>query len=100
MRKFEWDEKKNKSNQKKHNVSFEDISDVFDDKRRLQAVTTTNDERRYITIGKVVKVIVTVVYTIRNFAYRIISARPSRKDERKRYIANSLTKQDQDYDQN
>jgi uncharacterized DUF497 family protein len=46
----------------------------------------------------VFKVIILVVYTIRNFAFRLISARPARKDERESYIANSLSKKDDAYD--
>ncbi|MFZ2897510.1 MAG: BrnT family toxin [Saprospiraceae bacterium] len=98
MKGFEWDENKNQKNKEKHNLSFEDASRVFEDKNRLQYAVESQDETRYITIGKVFKVIVTVVYTIRNFAFRLISARSARKDERERYIANSLIKQDKEYD--
>jgi uncharacterized DUF497 family protein len=99
MKEFEWDENKNRKNQKKHNLSFEDSSKVFEDENRLQYTVESKGETRYITIGKVLKVIITVVYTIRDFAFRLISARPARKDERERYIANSLSKQDEAYDQ-
>ncbi len=98
MKEFEWDENKNWKNKEKHNLSFEDASRVFDDENRLQYVVESKDETRYITIGKVFKVIITVVYTIRNFAFRLISARAARKDERKHYITNSLKKQDEEYD--
>ena len=98
MQEFEWDETKNEKNKIKHKISFEEASKVFEDENRLQYVIDRNGERRYITIGKVLKVIITVVYTIRNFAFRLISARPARKDEREPYIANSLTKQDDEYD--
>jgi len=98
MREFEWDETKNEKNKVKHKVSFENASKVFEDENRLQYAVDRDGERRYITIGKVLKVIITVVYTIRNFAFRLISARPARKDEREPYIANSLKKQDDEYD--
>lgn len=98
MREFEWDEAKNERNKTKHKISFENAKEVFKDKNRLQYAVERNGERRYITIGKAIKVIITVVYTIRNFAFRLISARPARKDERERYIENSLTKQDEEYD--
>lgn len=97
MNEFEWDEHKNEKNKLKHKVSFEDAKKVFEDENRLQYVTERNDERRYMTIGKALKVILVVVYTIRNFAFRLISARPARKDERERYIAKSLIKQDDEY---
>ena len=98
MREFEWDENKNEQNKIKSKISFEDVKQIFEDDNRLQYAVERNGERRYITIGKAIKVIITVVYTIRNFAFRLISARPSRKDERERYIANSLIKQDDEYD--
>ncbi|MEN0004408.1 MAG: BrnT family toxin [Bacteroidota bacterium] len=99
MNKFEWDQAKNERNKVKHKISFETAKHVFEDENRLQYAVERNGERRYITIGKVLKVIITVVYTIRNFAFRLISARASRKDERERYISNSLIKQDDEYDQ-
>ncbi|GAB5554723.1 MAG: BrnT family toxin [Saprospiraceae bacterium] len=98
MPNFEWDENKNGKNKVKHNISFENAKKVFEDDKRLQYAVDRNGERRYITIGKALKVIITVVYTLRNFAFRLISARPARKDERERYITNSLTKQDDEYD--
>jgi hypothetical protein len=33
---FEWHDKKNDSNQKKHGLSFEDASKIFDDPDRIQ----------------------------------------------------------------
>ena len=36
MPKFEWDNNKNRSNQKKHGISFEDASDIFNDNDRIQ----------------------------------------------------------------
>lgn len=36
MLNFEWDDDKNKSNQAKYNISFEDATDVFNDQDRLQ----------------------------------------------------------------
>lgn len=96
--KFEWDERKNLINQNKHLVDFKDITNVFDDDNRLIDAATRGGERRYKTIGKAYDLILTIIYTMRNFTIRIISARPSRKDERKRYLTGSLTKQDDDYD--
>ena len=98
MPKFEWDEAKNRKNRKKHKISFEEASKVFEDENRLEYATHRKGERRYITVGKVLKVIITVVYTIRNFTFRLISARPARKEERDAYIANSLSKQDDKYE--
>jgi len=95
---FEWDEPKNASNRKKHGLSFEQAKEVFEDDNRLQFITTRNGERRYLTIGKAFKVIMTVVYTIRNLTFRLISVRRSRKDEREAYLTSSLSKQDDQHD--
>lgn len=40
MPEFEWDEGKNKSNQAKHNISFEDAKGVFDDEDRIQYMSS------------------------------------------------------------
>lgn len=97
MQDLQWDEEKNRINETKHNISFEQAAEVFNDENRLQFATDRNGERRYITIGKAFKVIITVVYTIRDFAYRLISARTARKDEREKYLEKSLTQQDDEF---
>ncbi|MBX2927520.1 MAG: BrnT family toxin [Saprospiraceae bacterium] len=33
---FEWDENKNKSNQLKHGISFEEATQIFDDEKRVE----------------------------------------------------------------
>ncbi len=84
--KFEWDENKNKSNRKKHGIDFNDAKEVFKDPNRTNSEDNRQDygEKRWITIGKMYKVIIVVVYTIRD-ATRIISARMANKKERKHY---------------
>lgn len=42
MPKFEWDDNKNESNQRKHKISFDDASDVFNDEDRLHYVVKRN----------------------------------------------------------
>jgi len=95
---FEWDSGKNESNKKKHGLSFEQGSSVFDDSNRLQKINVRGTERRYLTIGKAFKVLMTVIYTVRNLAFRIISVRRARKDEREAYLTNILTKQDDEHE--
>ena len=83
---FEWDENKNKSNQEKHGIDFNDAKEVFKDENRTNSEDNRYDygEKRWITIGKMYKAIIVVVYTIRD-ATRIISARMANKKERKSY---------------
>lgn len=85
--KFEWDENKNKRNKEKHGLDFNDAAKVFEDKHRLKSQDKRNDygEIRWITIGKMMHVIIVVVYTIRNAVFRIISARMANKKERSDY---------------
>ena len=94
----EWDDNKNESNRRKHGLSFEQGKEVFNDANRLQKVQVRSNERRYLTIGKIFKVIVTVVYTVRALTFRIISVRKSRKEERQAYLINSLSKQDKSHE--
>lgn len=76
---FDWDEKKNKANKEKHGLSFEDAKKVFDDQDRIQYINARGNEKRFITVGKVIKFIITVVYTVRSGLLRIISARQARR---------------------
>ena len=81
---FEWDENKNKANQSKHKISFEEAAEIF----RYPMYEAINnrfqdDEIRYIGIGRNNQmVILSVVYTERGSRIRIISARRANKRER------------------
>ncbi|MGL5034417.1 MAG: BrnT family toxin [Microcystaceae cyanobacterium] len=84
---FEWDENKNRQNQQKHGISFEEAKEIF-----LGIVFTSIDRRfnyneiREISIGTLDRfVIVTVVHTERNGKIRLISARKATPKERKQY---------------
>lgn len=89
---FEWDDDKNKSNQAKHKISFEDAADVFNDPDRLQFELEKNGEWRNLTIGKAFLVILTVVYTTRDLIIRIISARRASYDEKRAYLTDKFNK--------
>ena len=87
MPNFEWDENKNKSNQQKHKIAFEDATDVFNDKERLEYESDKLGEKRFLTIGKAFQAIITVIYTTRDLFVRIISARRATTDERRAYLS-------------
>jgi hypothetical protein len=94
MAKFEWDEGKNKSNRAKHKVSFERGAETFDDPNGVFYVSGSKSEPRYIRVGKTTaKVLLAVVFTLRNTIVRIISVRSPRKREVKSYLENSLKQQ-------
>lgn len=86
---FEWDDEKNKTNIKKHKLSFSVAKFVFNDENRIDIFDDIHslDEDRYITIGLInqVPVVVTVVYTERDQRIRLISARKATTKERRMY---------------
>ena len=87
---FTWDEKKNRSNQKKHNISFEEAKTVFyDDLARLIHDPDHSDsEDRFILLGlsNQLKLLVVVhAYKTQDEIIRIISARKATKHESKQY---------------
>lgn len=96
MPNFDWDENKNKSNQEKHKIAFEDATDVFNDKNRLEYVSGKQGETRYLTVGKAFHAIISVVYTARDLIIRIISARRASQDERRAYLSNKLNSKEDD----
>ncbi|HTB12201.1 MAG TPA: BrnT family toxin [Bryobacteraceae bacterium] len=84
---FEWDERKNGANEKKHGVDFETAQLVFDDPFCVTCVERITDaEQRWHAISAVENLIVlVVVHTYRGEAIRIISARPASSYERRLY---------------
>jgi hypothetical protein len=83
---FEWDKNKNVENQKKHRVSFEDARAAFYDSNRLIEADTghSGDEERWYCYGKLSSgLIVTVRFTMRGNAIRIIGAGHWRKGAQK-----------------
>jgi uncharacterized DUF497 family protein len=73
---FEWDNNKNRLNQKKHIISFEEAQYAFNDKNRIIAkdLEHSTSEERFYCFGKVDDNIVTVRFTYRKNKIRIIGA--------------------------
>ena len=78
---FEYDETKSNSNKEKHGIDFEEAQLLWDDPERIQIPAKTEDEPRYVVIGKIGKKYWSVIVTYRENKIRIISARRSRKEE-------------------
>lgn len=76
MTRFEWDEDKDRLNQKKHGVGFRLARYAFADPCRVIAedVAHSDDEDRFFCIGRVGEGIMTVRFTYREHAIRIIGA--------------------------
>ncbi len=86
--KFEWHPVKAASNLKKHRVSFEEASSIFNDKMRVEVPDQwhSDDEQRYLGIGRSTKGrILSIYYTFRTERIRIISARLAIRWERDEY---------------
>jgi uncharacterized protein len=86
---FEWDEEKNRANLIKHGISFDDASQVFYERVVIKR-SNRNDEERWIAIGKLDDRLLTVIFTRRDKAIRIISARRPRPDEKRAYREASM----------
>jgi uncharacterized DUF497 family protein len=95
---YSWDERKNRANQKKHGVSFEMASLVFDDPLHISVQDREVDgEARWQTIGMVANLHVLVVahtvqaHTVDEDAelIRILSARKATRRERSIYAQGS-----------
>ena len=85
---FEWDENKRRSNVAKHGIDFVDAKEVFSDPGAYTLLSPqTTSERRYLTVGLMKGALVAVIFTYRNEAIRIISARAARRGERLLYGA-------------
>ena len=92
---LEWDERKNRLNQKKHGIAFELAGRVFADAFRLLDKDRIDDEtgeQRWHTIGRIGDAaIYLVVHIYREKedgeeTIRIISARDANKRESRRYF--------------
>ena len=78
---FEFDENKSKSNKQKHGIDFIKIQAIWEDSDRVEIPARTEDEPRYLIIGKIENIMWSVIITYREDQIRIISARRSRERE-------------------
>lgn len=89
--KFEWDNRKDKSNQKKHGVSFEEAKTVFYDENAIEFYDFdhSHDEKRFLLLGlssKLRLLLICHCFKEENGIIRIISARKATTNEQKEYI--------------
>ena len=87
---FTWDERKNRQNQKKHGVSFEEAQSVFfdDAAREFFDPDHSEDEERFLLVGRSYGLRVLLIchcYRETKGVIRIISARRATKKERAVY---------------
>ena len=87
---FIWDEDKNKTNQKKHGISFDEAKTVFFDESAIEFPDPdhSKDEDRFILLGfsfKLRMLVVCYCYRENDTVIRIISARKATNKERLNY---------------
>ena len=88
--KFEWDPRKNRSNTKKHGISFEEAQTAFTDEHGIviDDPEHSDDEERFVLLGLSATLRLLVVchcYRKRGDVIRIISARKADRDEQADY---------------
>lgn len=87
---FEWDEAKNRSNRRKHGISFEEARTAFLDEnaRVVPDPDHSEDEERFVLLGLSISLRVLLIchcYRKEDEVIRIISARKADRDEIKQY---------------
>lgn len=85
---YEWDEAKRKLNLAKHGIDFRDAHSIFDG----PMVTTEDDredygERRFVALGLLGDMVVSLAYAERGDRVRVISIRKALKREARYFLA-------------
>ena len=78
---FEFDQKKSDTNKKKHEIDFYEAQALWNDPDLIEVSLKTNDEPRYLVIGKISDKHWSGIITYKINKIRIISIRRSRKEE-------------------
>lgn len=81
MSDFEYDEDKSQANLEKHGIDFLDAQALWKDPDLLEIRARSDDEPRFLVIGRIGPKHWSAVVTYRNGTIRLISARRSRKRE-------------------
>jgi uncharacterized protein len=81
MRVFEFDDHKSQANRKKHGIDFWDAQELWNDDYLLEIQAKSEDEPRFLVIGRIGQKYWSGVITYRNEKIRLISVRRARKVE-------------------
>jgi uncharacterized DUF497 family protein len=82
---YEFDSQKSELNKTKHGIDFVSAQLLWEDPARVVIPARISDEPRFLLIGRISGRYWSAVFTLREQAIRIISVRPSRKEEVKIY---------------
>ena len=78
---FEFDPRKSAANKSKHGIDFVEAQALWDDPNVLEIPARTEDESRFLVVGRIADVHWSSVITYRQDRVRIISVRRSREEE-------------------
>jgi hypothetical protein len=81
MSAFEFDEEKSQANLQKHGIDFYRAQQLWKDNELLEVQARSDDESRYLVVGRIDEQHWSAVVTYRGERIRIISVRRSRKSE-------------------
>ncbi|MCL6433961.1 MAG: BrnT family toxin [Leptolyngbyaceae cyanobacterium HOT.MB2.61] len=87
---FEFDPRKSQLNQEKHGIDFWEAQQLWADMNRIEIPARTEDEVRFLVIGKIGSKHWSAVITYREGRVRVISVRRSRLEEIEIYESNDL----------
>lgn len=77
----EFDPAKSSRNQRKHGIDFVEAQALWDDPGMVEIPARTVDEPRCLVIGRIGQRYGSAIVTYRGDSIRIISVRPSRREE-------------------
>ena len=78
---FEFDEDKSRANAVKHGIDFVAAQELWADEGLLEIQARTDDESRFLVIGRIAETFWSAVITYRSNKIRLISVRRSRSEE-------------------
>jgi len=81
MNDFEYDDDKSQANLEKHGIDFHAARKLWDDPDLLEFPAKSDNEPRFLVIGRIAAKHWSAVVTYRNKKVRLISVRRSRKKE-------------------
>lgn len=81
MYSFEFDPKKSVSNLKKHGIDFDEAQAIWQDIDFIEVQAKSDDEPRFLVVGKIDGKHWSAIVTYRSDKIRIISVRRSRETE-------------------
>ena len=81
----EWDEAKREANIVKHGIDFILARTLFDGRPVITHHSAYPDEVRWLTTGMIEDLFITIIWTERGDARRLISARRARDAEKRQY---------------